>query len=236
MNEIKLVDEGAESAQGTYTYFLNDEPAHIEEPWSIFDYLDGRRVTRAARAVATAGAYILLEATERNGRISEFEIQWRHNGPHAARRAHAHYHIKPDAVLIERKIEEREPLREQLTVSADLIVSPLMRVFQGRVIRQAARLGGGQPVSVLAPWILDPSNRELLLSGILDHRSAKALGAEVVTIGERTYHTEKYQYVGGNYDDAAEFWIDAHDILLRYCWRQDANKLWDVRLTEYERK
>jgi hypothetical protein len=69
-------------------------------------------------------------------------------------------------------------------------------------------LGRGEQVPVLVPWIHDPRNAEFLLTPQLDLRSARKLSSE--------NDLDCYEYVGGNYDDAARFWLNAQGQMVKY--------------------
>ena len=99
------------------------------------------------------------------------------------------------------------------------VLSPLLRVFQGPAI--AALIGAGGHGTVIVP-ALDPDVVDTLLSPTVQTRNAAELEPGPL---------RRCSYEGGNYDDAAEFWLDESDRLVRYLFPQSPTQLWEVTLT-----
>jgi hypothetical protein len=112
---------------------------------------------------------------------------------------------------------------------AALVASPLLRIFQGPAIKAVAARGdhgpGEEPteVPVLLPWLSNPTDHALLLTAEVQYRRA---WRDPLT--ESYEGAPPYQYLGGNYEDSARFWIDDNDVLQRYVWPQDPSTMWDV--------
>jgi hypothetical protein len=85
------------------------------------------------------------------------------------------------------------------------------------------------------PWIHDPHNGAMLLTAQFDARRATVIDVNLLETDHGPVECIRYRFVGGNYTDACEFWVDEHGMLLRYRWPQRKDAIWDVRLTEYAR-
>ena len=98
-------------------------------------------------------------------------------------------------------------------------------------IAETIRAGGEERVIVPA---LDPTDVAGLLMPTVQVRTAERLGVEV---GERDSGQQPLRhcrYIGGNYDDAADFWLDDHDRLARYRFPQAPGQVWEVTLATGE--
>jgi hypothetical protein len=81
------------------------------------------------------------------------------------------------------------------------------------------------------PNIKNPNDNVQLLTLELDLRSVSHLGQEVITIHETEYIADLFEFIGGNYDCSARFWVAENDLLLRYAWQQN-DVFWEVLLVE----
>lgn len=207
---MKMLEAVAENliAQGSYTYLRNGEPAGVSETWAVYGGPNGTVYTQAERQAPDYGSTITVGAWAEAGKISQFMVEWKNTSPEAVALAQAHYTITERHIEVERSINNSPFYSRQLPTPPNLVVSPLLRCFQGPAIKQVAELGHGERVPVLVPWIHDPRNTELLLSPQLDSRSAKLLNTE--------NDLDIYAYVGGNYDDAARFWLNADGQMVKY--------------------
>ena len=77
---------------------------------------------------------------------------------------------------------------------------------------------------MLVPFIADPSDTDRLLLPDPSHRRVRQL--------EDDPEGRCWQFLGGQYDEAARFWLDDEGFLSRYQWHQDEQHSWDVRLFE----
>jgi hypothetical protein len=216
-------------ARGTYRYRLNGADAGVGEAWAVFRQPDGSSITRASRAAPAFGSSIEVDALERDGDLFEFEVRWRHSAEGAVPATTAHYSITRHHITA-----HGPTFNLQLATPSNLVVSPLLRIFQGRAIRRVAELGRGGRVPVLVPWILDPKDGERLLTPLIDHRSASRVGPASIEINGQIIAAQRYAYIGGRYDDSAEFYLGEDDVLLRYIFRESNGKVWDVRLSTFE--
>lgn len=195
-------------AHGSYAYFRNGEPAGVNETWAIYGLLDGAQFTRSARHAPSFGSTITVEAWANADGITRFTVEWENTTPQAVPHASAVYTITTAEITVARTVNGVTQAPIQLPTPANLVISPLLRCFQGPAIKQVAELGHGERVPVLVPWIHNPINAELLLTPQLDLRSARKLNSE--------NGLDCFEYVGGNYDDAARFWLNADDQMVKY--------------------
>lgn len=207
---MKMPEAVAENliAHGSYAYWRNGEPAGVSETWAVYGLPDGTQLTRSARQAPSFGSTITVEAWANAGGITRFTVEWENTTPGAVPQASATYTITTTEITVERALSGATQPTVQLPIPPNLVVSPLLRCFQGPAIAQVAQLGQGARVPVLVPWIHDPRNAEFLLTPQLDPRSAKKLSTE--------NDLDCYEYVGGNYDDAARFWLNAEGLMVKY--------------------
>ncbi len=199
--------------RGSYVYFLNGEQMDIREGWQVRPAPPGRLIRSERSAYGTT---LSVDAVETGGRLTRFDVRYRAG----ATDIRAWYEVDGQEVRVQRLVNGREEYRHVRT-EALFIVSPIMRVFTGGVIRQLVALG--QPGCVLVPWLFDPAQAERFLLPHFDTRSARLL--------EKDGAMDVYEYIGEQYDANARFWVDARSILARYNWQQ-GDKSWDVRLGE----
>ena len=183
---------------GRYLYELNGERVAIDERFEIaHGRISSTRVTPSGVRLKVEGCAALLD----------FMVTM----TFPDRTIDAYYEIDADEVRC-----TRGAAIESADRPIDLVVSPILRVFQGPAIRATASTGSA---SVLVPWIYDPSDRERLLGINIEPRRAFVEG------------DGSYRYIGGNYDDTAQFWLDDGGVLLdRYVWHQSDTQRWDIRL------
>lgn len=207
---MKMLEVVAENliAQGGYAYFRNGVLTDVRETWAVCGWPDGTHCTRAARHAPSFGSVIQVEAWGSAEGISRFKVAWENTLPEAVPQTNATYTITTTKITVERTLSGAPQPSVQLPTPPNLVVSPLLRCFQGPAIRRVAGLGRGERVPVLVPWIHDPGNAELLLTPQLDPRSAQKLSTK--------NGVDCYAYVGGNYDDAARFWLNGDDQMVKY--------------------
>lgn len=207
---MKMPEAVAENiiAHGSYTYWRSGEPAGVSETWASYGGPEGVQFTRSARHAPSFGSTITVEAWANSSTITRFTVEWENATPEAVPHASAAYTLTAAEITVERTLSGVAQTSIQLPTPAHLVISPLLRCFQGAAIKQVAELGRGERVPVLVPWIHDPRNAELLLTPQLDLRSAKKLSSE--------NDLDCYEYVGGNYDDAARFWLKANGQMVKY--------------------
>lgn len=228
------------SGSGRYRYLLNGEPTEVEETFSV---PADRKQPTTSRRTAPGGVVLSASATWSEAMSASISLSFISDSSPPVQ---VEYELT-DGHLRARGTESRPldlgSLRATPTVgsSFDAILSPLLRVFQGPTIAEVLHSGGASLVIVPA---LDPTNSETLLEPRLQYRTANVTGSEPITEQSSSSRKvgadastfadgqlRKCSYVGGNYDDSAEFWLDIRDRLVRYVFPQ-AGDIWEVRLDE----
>ena len=227
-------------ASGVYIYLLNDQPTGVTEPWSLHRLPDGSYCTRGERdARAAFGTTILVEAFSHTpfatDGLQRFVVA-QSNANHAATNdVRAAYSFADKTVTIARSVNGQAMASEELDLPENTVVSPLMRVFLGPVIRAVLARGAGQPVPVLVPSLEQMLDPETLLRPLFDYRQAALLGTEDIEVDGRVLPARRLQYLSKHYDANSQFWLDETDLLLRYLFHQRLTQIWDTRLTRYQR-
>jgi hypothetical protein len=225
-------------ASGVYVYFLNEQPTGVTESWSIHRLPDDSYCTRAERdARAAFGTTIRVEAFSQTplatDDLQRFTVT-QYNANHAATSdVRAEYLFANQTAIVTRSVNGQVMPSEELSLPANTVVSPLMRVFLGPVIRQVLAHGNGQPVPVLVPSLEQMLDPETLLRPLFDFRQAALLGTEDIEVDGRWLPARRFQYLSNHYDAESQFWLDETDLLLRYRFVQSSEQIWDTRLTTY---
>ena len=218
---------------GVYHYHLGGKDTHIREPWTIHEKSDGTRITRVERDASFFKANLLTEVVTSAGKISRIDIRWQNGDEKLVSEATATYIFDGNDLQISR-VCDGQSYEEQHSLSDDVLISPLMRIGIGYVLTALVKYPEG--TQVLIPNIKEPGNPDKLLSAYFERRQAKELSTEPVVAGGQMYQSKRYQYVGELYDEDAQFWLDKHDILLSYSWKQSDGMKWLVDLHDYERQ
>jgi len=212
---------------------MNGTQADIIETFRFRSTPEADTVIESERSTPAFDSRIAAQAVYKNGRISHFDIEWQNGSADAVQFANAHYQFTEDKIIVNRNIDEQAFL-ETLPMPEVFIVLPLLRVFTGKAIRQTFELGNGHRVPVLVPNIKNAKDKVQLLALELDMRSATPIGHETIKLNETEYITDVFNFIGGNYDQTAKFWIAENDLLLKYEWQQN-DIFWEVKLINYDR-
>lgn len=217
---------------GTYRYWMNGTQTDINETFRITLTDRADTVIEAFRHAEAFGSQIKVVAEYKENQLAHFDIEWQNTNPNAVQFASAHYQFDPNEINVYRNLDGRE-FHERLPKPEIFTTLPLLRVFTGKAIREAYQLGGGRRVPVLVPNIKNPNDNVQLLTLELDLRSATKLDSEIITIAEKEYLADKFNFTGGNYDQTAKFWVAENDLLLKYEWQQN-DVFWEVKLVELD--
>lgn len=205
---------------GTYTYLRNGEPSGITETFEVSG--DGTQVRskRTSPDGATISAEVRI-SDETNGQV-RLSIE---GGELPT--VQAMYMLTIGQLRV-RHMADGNYEDSEVDPGGDAVLSPLLRVFQGPAI--AATILSGE-ATVVVP-ALDPGDPESLLTPSIQTRRAERLGVEAPDPSSEHPGLRHCRYVGGNYDDDAEFWLDDRDRLVRYHFPESDGTLWEVGLTE----
>ena len=204
---------------GAYEYFLDGQLMPIEEQWHIYGDGSNRRIVSTRSA---AGVELRAEAYFDREEITGFNVLWRQGDGSDIT---AQCRCEGEGYLY-----RRDPGGESASQRVEVLtLYPLMRIFTGPVIAALANAGGEG--AVLVPDVATPDNTESLLRPNISVRRAIRLTSSdwPKGLGEPPGYSQ-WQFIGGQYDPSAQFWLDADNRLLRYCWLQHGSKQWDVRL------
>ena len=213
----------------TYHYWMNGTQADITESFRIISTPEADTVIESVRHASAFLSRIAVTATYHDSHLSHFDVEWQNDNPNAVQFASAHYQFDQNEINVHRNLDGRE-FHERLPKPEYFTVLPLLRVFAGKAIREAHQLGSGKRVPVLVPNINNPNDNVQLLTLELDLRSATKLDSETITIAEKEYLADIYNFTGGNYDQTAKFWVAENDLLLKYEWQQN-DVFWEVKMT-----
>ena len=220
------------STIGKYFYWMNGKLTDITETFRIISNGTSDTVIESERNAPTFNSRIAAKAFYKNEHITQFEVEWQNGNEGAVQFANAHYQFTSDNILVTRDIDGGHFL-ETLPRPEIFTVLPLLRIFTGKAIRQTFELGNGQRVPVLVPNIKDAKDKVQLLALEMDMRSANHIGQETVRIDKKEFIADTFNFTGSSYDETAKFWVDEHDILLKYEWQQ-GDIFWEVKLVEYD--
>lgn len=220
MSELEFILPKPANGAGSYTYRVNGEETGVEESFEI----GGDENTWQLTSVRTApgSTELRAEVTGHGDRNATCTLSFESAEIPTITAAYT----LSDGVL-SLAIDDAEPTAVASDALGSAVLSPLLRVFQGPTVAATIRAGGRR--SILIPK-LDPSDPETLLTPSIDLRTAERLGVEAVDSGDEEVPWRHCRYVGGNYDDNADFWLDDHDRLVRYRFPQTEDELWEVDL------
>jgi len=237
---------------GSYRYLLNGEPTAVHEDFVVpadpSAPLHGERrapggvvlrveVTQGGPADAGCVLHFRSDALAGRG-IAEVVAEYRLEGGRLEVTRTVGGNSSPllvDTAGEGRTIgsDGREIAGEGGDAGPDAVLSPLLRVFQGPAI--AACLASGGPRPVVVPDLDAPDDPTRLLAPTVQRRRAERRGVEMVATDGGAALWRHCRYVGGQYDDNADFWLDDRDRLVRYRFPQGPDRVWDVELLEQPR-
>ncbi len=218
--------------KGTYHYWTNGTQSDITESFRIYAADAADTVIESFRHTETFGSHIKVIAHYQSNLLTHFNVAWQNDSPNAVKFASAHYQFNSNEIVVHRDLDGQE-FHERLPKPQVFAVLPLLRIFTGKAIRSTFELGRGQRLPVLVPNIKDPNDKVQLLALELSLRSAAQLGQEKITIEDKEYSADIFNFTGGNYDQTAKFWVAENDVLLKYEWQQSPELFWEVKLVEF---
>ena len=219
-------------SKGCYHYYRNGEKMPVVEPWSIHRQANGDVVTRSERDSRSFGNQIRVHSVQSGALMSSFQVQWDRFEEGAIKTVYADYRMDSGLLELIRTGIDGESQRSSQSLPGGCVVSPLMRIYTGAVIQQLVKAGKSP---VLVPWIRDPEDTARLLEPLFSEREASFQAEENLSLAGCEQHARRYEYFGGEYQPGTLFWLDQHEVLLRYRWQQDERTLWETNLEEYQR-
>ena len=216
---------------GTYHYWVNGTQADITESFRFISNGKADTVIESDRHAENFGSHIRVSAAYNKKKLTRFDVEWQNVNQNAVQYANAHYQFEEKEILVHRNIDGQE-FHERLPIPERFTVLPLLRIFTGKTIRETYVLGRGDWVPVLVPNIQDPNDKIQLLALELSLRSVTYLGRDTLVVNDEEHIADVFNFIGGNYDHNAKFWVNENDTLLKYQWQQ-GETLWEVKLTNY---
>lgn len=209
---------------------MNDTQTDIIETFRFSTTPELDTTIESERHAPAFNSRIAVHAFYASKHISHFEVDWQNGNQDAVHTANAQYQFTTDKIIVNRSIDGQAFL-ETLSMPEVLIVLPLLRIFTGKAIRQAFEIGNGERVPIFIPNIKDAKDKTQLLTLELDMRSANLIEQDTININNKEHPADVFNFIGGNYDHTAKFWVAENDLLLQYQWQQN-NVFWEVKLVE----
>ena len=209
---------------GSYQYFLNDELSEIEERWQVWETGQSQRICSTRRA---PGVALSVDAVAQRGVVREFEVMWR---PAKGAEIVASYRLAAGGFTYSRHVAGAVDEAGE-GIEQPVVFYPLMRIFTGRVIQTVAHSGG--EALVIVPSVSGGDASPPLLAPDPDmRRVSRCEELNWPEPGPTPERLSRWQFMGGQYDANARFWLDERGLLVRYQWQQGADQHWDVLMVE----
>jgi hypothetical protein len=222
MPELEFILPCPAPGSGSYRYTLNGKATEVEEHFEVTR--TDRGWTLQSTRTAPGSTRLHAEAEGTDDRDSTCTLSFRSD---TIEETNAVYELVGGQLAVSMNRQARRGIEADVVGVA--VLSPLLRVFQGPTVAETIRAGGRRPV--LIPR-LDPGEPASLLTPLVEIRTAERLGVEAVGDGDDETLWRRCRYLGGNYDDRADFWLDERDRLVRYRFPQSEDQLWEVELLE----
>jgi hypothetical protein len=213
---------GPAPGRGVYRYSRDGADAGVQEFFVAVEGPHGIEVRSERRAAG--GVELAVDVDHADG-LTTCAVSFRSD---AMAPVTTTFHLRDGIVEVHRTVAAEDAYGgpEPLAIAGDGVLSPVLRVFQGPAI--AACLAAGGPLDVVLVDIADPDDETSLLAPVVQARRAERRGVEHV--GGQPLR--RCAYLGGNYDESADFWLDERDRLVRYRWVDPGGATWDVLLVE----
>jgi hypothetical protein len=226
---VSPLDESSiRRSSGCYDYLCNGEDSGVEERWEVTEF-GGRRQVESVRHARPVGITLSVESLQEGDQFLHCALRWEQQSPGPELVLYADYQFTDNTLIVKRHWGDEE--EQTPAIPVDFVFSPLMRIYNGSVIRQLETRGGECRVCV--PWLKDPEQLQQLLLPSYSERKVKHLGTDSISIDGANMACERYDYSGGEYTLGTHFWIDASGVMLAYSWQQDRNAHWEIRLRDY---
>ena len=224
---------------GQYAYSCNGEAQAIHESWSVFGEPDSRlrivseRSADSGQSRLHADGLYRLTATEsaRSFRLRNYEPELVELAfSNSDGEVTATYQALDGRLRLQRSVNAKEIF--PATVMESIPLFPLLRIFTGPIVRKLHALG--EFAAVCVPDIRPGRNLDSLLTPLISQRRARLLQRGRKEIDGRPIGADCFEYRGGEYPPGTLFWVDDHDVLLGYEWKNPDNETWQVQLQAYQ--
>ncbi|MBN8430858.1 hypothetical protein JF535_08330 [Microbulbifer salipaludis] len=209
----------------------------VQDDWQLGCDAQGRRLLVSRRLVGEAGHGIEVRALMDAGLVTECRITWKDE----VDEVNAHYRLAPlsgrpprvgDA--IEAEWTGPNGLQQSVLEGQNRLLFPLMRIFMGPLLLRLSDMEFG--CEVVAPDIVDPSQRGKLLAPRVSHRRAGRMAGDANIQGVHDLGPDitVFSYQGDEAERDTHCFVDPKGLLVGYDWPSSTGRLWQVRLRGLE--
>jgi hypothetical protein len=214
-------------ASGAYIDYLNGQPNGARERWTIHA-LGGSRITRAERNAF--GLMVRVEATETGGKLVSFTVELENPDSPTVRHAIAYYRVDAGRLHVERRVNNKQLVEQEVPLDEDSVIAPLLRVFMGHIVLEVSRQGA--PVPVIVPHLHNPHDAEHILLCDIEMRAATACAAPTEPAVQPDLTC--FEYTAPLGDVPIHCWLNADGLLARTVYRQGDDRVWTTTLDDYQ--
>ncbi len=227
----------ANLAQGRYQYSCDGRSMPVQDDWQLGRDAQGRQLLVSRRMVGEQGHGIEVRALMDKGLVTECRVSWKDEMDEV----NAHYRLVPangevaslgDAIDVD-WTGPNGP-QQKLLEGENRLLFPLMRIFMGPLLLRLCDMEFG--CEVVAPDIVDPSQRGKLLAPKVSHRRASVMpgDANIQGVHDLGPDVTVFSYQGDEAERDAHCFVDQRGLLVGYDWPSSTGRLWQVRLRDLE--
>ncbi|WGL17582.1 hypothetical protein PVT68_04640 [Microbulbifer bruguierae] len=227
----------ANLAQGRYQYSCDGRIMPVQDDWQLGRDELGRQLLISRRLVGEQGHGIEVRALMLAGLVSECRVTWKDE----VDQVNAHYRLRPPAGAqpqmgnpVEAEWTGPNGLQQSTLEGHNRLLFPLMRIFMGPLLLRLCDMEFG--CEVVAPDIVDPSQRGKLLAPRVSHRRASIVAndAHIQGVHDLGPDVSVFSYHGDEAERDAHCFVDQRGLLVGYDWPSSTGRLWQVRLRDLE--
>ncbi|WP_226662802.1 hypothetical protein [Microbulbifer aggregans] len=224
-------------AQGRYQYSCDGRDMPVQDEWQLGRDDEGRQIVVSRRLVGEQGHGVEVWAQMASGFVRECRVLWKDEVAEVS----AHYRVAaPDGEMaamghpIEAQWTGPNGLQHSVLEGQNRLLFPLMRIFMGPLLLRLCDMEFG--CDVVAPDIVDPSQRGKLLAPRVSHRRAQivASDANIQGVHDLGADVRVFSYQGDEAERDAHCFVDQRGLLVGYDWPSSTGRLWQVRLRDLE--
>ncbi len=224
-------------AQGRYQYSCDGRIMPVQDDWQLGRNASGQQLLVSRRHVGEQGNGIEVRALMDAGLVTESRVTWRDE----VDEVNAHYRLAPQSEKrpamgdpIEAEWTGPNGLQHSIVEGDNRLLFPLMRIFMGPLLLRLCDMEFG--CEVVAPDIVDPSQRGKLLAPRVSHRRAAMMpgDANIQGVHDLGEDIAVFSYQGDEAERDAHCFVDPRGLLVGYDWPSSTGRLWQVRLKDLE--
>mgnify|MGYP000014702197 FL=1 len=227
----------ANLAQGRYEYSCDGRAMPVQDDWQLGRDEQGRQLLVSRRLVGEQGHGIEVRALMDAGLVTECRISWKDE----VDEVNAHYRLAPQdgqgphmGDAIEATWTGPNGVQQSVIEGHNRLLFPLMRIFMGPLLLRLCDMEFG--CEVVAPDIVDPSQRGKLLAPRVSHRRAAIVAGDANIQGVHDLGPDitVFSYQGDEAERDTHCFVDPRGLLVGYDWPSSTGRLWQVRLRDLE--